>query len=225
MLKQILMLLSVLGTFYTNNTSPYIGGNQFNNYYTNPNLINNFLGQINSGISPACNSIPGIGLPILAIKQVLQSIDSSLAYSNNNTYAKVIYFKEKKNNSNYQTSYKLVTQIKTFATNNYLAIEGVYKQIGFPAFEITTYYIDSNLENIKAVLGEYGIYENAFVGCGDVKSIYSQSNPKETASYDVPAPYGQNSKLINAAPVDNGKQGSVDPEVIAQIIKLLQNKN
>ena len=225
MFKQILTLLSLLTAFSANNTSPYIGGNQFNSYYTNPNLINNFLGQINSTISPACNSIPGIGLPILAIKQILQSVDSSLAYSNRDTNAKIIFLKEKKNSSTYQTSYKLVAQIKSFSNNNYLAIEGIYKQVGFPAFEIVTYYIDSNLDNIKTVLEEYAIFENAFVGCGDVKSIYSQANPNQTASFNVPAPHGQNSNLVNSVPKGNGNLSTVDPDVIAQIIKLLQNKN
>ena len=76
MLKHFLGTIILIQTLSSNNTSPYIGGNQFGSFYTNPNLINSFLTQINSTISPACNEIKGIGLPILAIKQVLQTIDN-----------------------------------------------------------------------------------------------------------------------------------------------------
>lgn len=225
MLKLIFTILSVLGVLFANNQAPFIGGNQFNNYYTNPNLINNFLGQISSSTSAACDSINGIGLPILAIKQALQSVDHSLAFDNNNTNARIIFLKEQKHNSSFQTSYKLVVQIKSFSNINYLAVEGIYKQVGFPAFEVTTYYMDSDLNNIKDVLEEYGIHENSFIGCGNVKAIYSQENPNQTAGFNIPPPHGQNSQLINSAPNGNSNQGTVDPDVIAQIIKLLQSRN
>ena len=211
--------------------TPYIGGNQFKNYYTNPNLINQFLGQLNAPVSPACNVIPGIGQPILAIKKVLQTIDTSLDSTNLDSNAKIIFFKEKKNNTTYQTTFKMVIQVKTFSATNYIAIEGVYKQIGFPTFEVITYYVDGNIDNIRNVLNEYLVDPNAFVGCGDIKAIYSQANPvlprpnivvngQETDPSKTP--YAQGNKLINSAP--SAGNNTVDPDLIAQIIKLLQKK-
>lgn len=224
MIRRLLASLLLLNVIYTFTQSPYTGINQFSSFYTNPNLINNFLSQLNTTLSPACNSIEGIGLPILAIKQILQSINSSLAYNNSNTYAKIIFFRERKNSVTFHTTYKLVVQIKSFASNNYLAIEGLYRQVGFPAFEVTTYYLDSNLDNIKALLSEYAIDTNSFFGCGDVKSIYSQANLSKTASPNVPAPYDTRSQLVNSTPSAAGSR-DVDPNLIAQIIKLLQSRN
>ena len=119
----------------------------------------------------------------------------------------------------------MVIHIRNFSNDNYLAVEGVYRQVGFPAFEVTTYYMDSNLDTIKSILQEYAFTSGSFVGCGDVKSLYSQANPSSTASRNIPAPYDSNTKISNSVPYTNTNQGSVDPNVIAQIIKLLQQKN
>ena len=218
-MKIFVALLALVSVTLAQTTTPYIGGNQFGNYYTNPNLINTFLSQVNSTVNPACNAIAGVGQPILAIKQVLQSVDSQLDFTNRDSNVKIIFFKERKNNSTFQTNYKLVLQVKTFSTNNYIAIEGVYKQVGFPTFEVLTYYIDTNITNIRSVLSEYTIDPNAFVGCGDVKQIYSQANsvlPKPTQG-----PYAQGNKLVNAAPAG---QSTVDPSTIAEVIRLLNRQ-
>lgn len=229
-MKTFVALFALVTLALAQSTTPYIGGNQFGNYYTNPNLINTFLSQVNSTVNPACNAIAGVGQPILAIKQVLQTIDTQLDYSNRDSNVKIIFFKERKNNSTFQTNYKLVLLIKTFSTTNYLAVEGVYKQIGAPTFEVLTYYFDTNLDNIRSVLGEYTVDPNSFVGCGDVKSIYSQANsqlPKPTISVNgrqtnpSQTPYAQGNRFVNAAPA---AQNNVDPSVVAQVIQLLQRQ-
>lgn len=232
MKMRTLIVTLVLTTMMKCNTpTPYIGGNQFNNYYTNPNLINSFLAQLNTPVNPACQPIPGIGQPILAIKKVLQTVDTSLDSTNQNSSAKIIFFKEKKNNTTYQTNYKIVILVKTFSSTNYIAVEGVYKQIGFPTFEVITYYIDSNIDNIRNVLDEYLVDPNGFVGCGDIKAIYSQANPvlpnpnvTVNGQQTNPSltPYAQGNKLLNKGPNDQNNNGDIDPDVIAQIIKLLK---
>lgn len=229
-MKTYIALLALLSVAFGQTTTPYIGGNQFGSYYTNPNLINTFLSQVNQTVNPACNAIPGVGQPILSIKQVLQSIDTQLDVSNRDSNVKIIFLRERKNNTTFQTNYKLVLQIKNFASNNYLAVEGIYKQVGFPTFEVVTYYFDSNLENIRSALGEYTVDPNGFVGCGDIKSIYSQANsqlPRPTISVNgqqtnpSQTPYAQGNKLVNAAPVG---QNNIDPAVVAQVISLLQKQ-
>jgi len=215
-------------------TTPYIGGNQFKNYYTNPNLINTFLSQLSGPISPACNTIDGIGQPVLAIKKLLQTVDTSLDSTNLDSNAKIIFFKEKKNNTTYQTNYKMVVQIKTYSYTNYVAVEGLYKQIGFPSFEVLTYYVDSNLDNVKSILNEYLVDPNGYVGCGDIKSIYSQANPvlpRPTVSVNgqqtIPSqtPYAEGNKLLNKDFEPKKGDAKVDPELLAQLITLLQKKN
>lgn len=229
-MKILLALLALTAAVSADVTTPYIGGNQFGSYYTNPNLINTFLSQVNATVNPACNSIGGVGQPILAIKQVLQTIDTQLDASNRDSSVKIIFFRERKNNSTFQTNYKLVLQIRTFSANNYVAIEGVYKQVGFPTFEVLTYYFDSNIDNIRSAIGEFSVDPNGFVGCGDVKAIYSQANsvlPRPNLQVNGQqsnpslAPYAQGNKLLNAAPA---AQGSVDPAVVAQVIQLLSSR-
>lgn len=218
-MRAFVTILAMAAVALSQSTAPYIGGNQFGNYYTNPNLINTFLSQINSNVNPACNAIAGVGQPILAIKQVLQSIDTQLDVSNRDSNVKMIFLRERKNNATYQTNYKLVLQIKNFASNNYVAIEGVYKQVGYPTFEVLTYYFDSNLDNIRSVLGEYTVDPNGFVSCGDLKAIYSQAS--STLPKSNQTPYKQGNTIVNAAPVSQDK---VDPAVVAQVIQLLQRQ-
>jgi len=229
-MKTFVALVALLSLALAQTTTPYIGGNQFGNYYTNPNLINTFLSQVNSTVNPACNAISGVGQPILAIKQVLQTIDSQLDVSNRDSNVKIIFFRERKNSTTFQTNYKLVLQIKGFSSNNYLAVEGVYKQIGFPTFEVITYYFDSNIENIRQAINEYTVDPNGFVGCGDIKSIYSQATstlPRPTTSVNgvqtnpSQAPYAAGNRLVNAAPAG---ANSVDPATVAQVIQLLQRQ-
>lgn len=212
-------ILALAAVALAQTTTPYIGGNQFGNYYTNPNLINTFLSQVNSTVNPACNAIAGVGQPILAIKQVLQSVDTQLDVSNRDSSVKIIFFRERKNNTTFQTNFKLVLQVKTFSTNNYVAVEGLYRQVGYPSFEVLTYYVDASIDNVRSVLGEYSVDPNAFVGCGDVKAIYSQASPA------LPNPAigatAQGGRLANAAP---NATSTVDPATIAQVIQLLQRQ-
>lgn len=234
-MRTLVITLVLAAALKSNVTSPFIGGNQFNTYYTSPNLINNFLAQINGPVAPACAPIPGIGQPILAIKKLLQTVDSSLDTTNRNTNAKVIFFRKRKNARTRQTTYKMVITVKTFTTTNFIAVEGVYKQIGFPTFEVITYYVDNNIENVRKVLGEYTIDPNGFVGCGNIKAIFSQANPvlpkpsvkvKGQQTNPSLAPYAQGNQLINEGPAKKHKSsGQLNAEVIANILKLLQNKS
>ena len=229
-MKSLVVTLVLLAALKSQTPNPYIGGNQFNNYYTNPNLINSLLSQVNTTVPPQCDSIPGIGQPILSIKKVLQTVDASLDCTNQDTSAKIIFFREKKNTTTYQTSYKMVVMVKTFSATTYIGIEGIYKQIGFPTFEVITYYVDSNIDNVRNVLNEYLIDPNGFVGCGDIKAIYCQANSalpnpdkmiKGIETDPHRTPYAQGNKLINEAP-KNQDNKKIDPDLLAEIIKLLQ---
>lgn len=231
--KAFLLLFIALNSLNANftYTPPYNGGNQFKTLYTNPALLNSMLDEINgaTALSTQCNEIPGVGPPILSIKKVIQDIDTSLDSTNANTYAKVIFFKETQNTSNFTTTYKIAVQIRTFHTTNYLGVEGIYRQVGFPTFEITSYLFDSNLENIRIVLNDFSIVDTGYFGCGDIKSIYSQANPVLPSPNTVingqqsnpsQEPYAQGNRIINAAP---GNTTSPDPAVIAEIVKLLSS--
>ena len=48
---------------------PYIGGNDLNSLQNNPNTINAFLKATRGQLEEACKSIPGVGKPVLALKQ------------------------------------------------------------------------------------------------------------------------------------------------------------
>ena len=234
-LKGLIFGLVFITLKKTQTTEAYTGGDQFNNYYTNPNHIQEFLAQLDTPVDSACEEIKGIGQPILAIKKALQTVDTGLDTSNNDTNAKIIFFNRKTNKSTKQQTYKLVVQIKNFTSNNYLALEGIYKKIGFPTFEVTTYYVDSDIDNVRAVLDDYTIDPQNFVGCGNVKSIYSKANPvlpdpttsiKGQQTDPSQTPYAKNNKLLNKKTGDTKSKtdtnSDTDPYTIAEIIKILK---
>lgn len=203
----LLSLLALTASTVAQSTKPYIGGDQFGSYYTNPNLINSFLSQV-GGVNPACNSIPGVGQPVLALKQLLQGVDAQLDAGNRDSAVRVVFFRERKNSTTFQSNYKLVLQVRTYATNSYIAVEGVYRQVGAPAFEVLTYYVDSDIDRVRSALGESSVDANGFVGCGDVKSIYTM------AASGARRPVAQT----------NTAQNNVDPAIVAQVIALLQKQ-
>ena len=49
-------------------TPNYIGGNNLNTIYNNPNLVDQFLIQTHGKLDQACETIPGIGKAVLSLK-------------------------------------------------------------------------------------------------------------------------------------------------------------
>lgn len=183
MMKRTVIVLAILALCHIYNTqgfAPYNGGNLFTTVTGNPalasSLVSKLQTQIGGAVSASCNEIEGVGFPILAIRQALQIIDTSLDNTNRHTYGKTIYFQAEESKRPAKTTYKLVIQIKTIKDENYIAVEGEYRERGHPPFKVITYYFDTNLENIEKVMG-VKLDKNAYVGCGDVKKIYSQKNP------------------------------------------------
>ena len=188
-------------------------------YFSNPNLMSNYLSYLNTPIPVACQVIPGIGQPILAINLLLKSIASAFDTLNQNTSVKVIFYKENECQENqceeYITEVKIVIMIKTFSSTNYLAIEGSQRNIGLAVFDITTYYLDSCLENIKMVLNEYLIDPNGFVNCGNIKSVFNNVNAiNNTNKVNNQSTTSSNTNVSN---------NNINPAMLAQVIKLLQN--
>lgn len=222
-----LLILPLTANFTYN--KPYNGGNQFHNLHSNPALLKKLLQQVNISPSAACEEIPGVGPPVLSLKKAIQDIDTSLDASNANTYAKIIHFKEKEDRRRQQTTYQIVVQIRSFQTVNFLAVEGLYRKLGFPTFSVENYLFDSDLNNIRLVMGDNSISESGFFGCGDVKSIYSQANPvlpnpnprvRGVESNPSQSPYARNNGFVNRNPNRHGNN-TPDPAVIAQIVQLL----
>jgi len=97
----------------------------------------------------------------------------------------MIFFKEYVNKKRKQLIYKAVFQLKTYSSNMYLGIESLYKPSGFPSFEVISYIMDTDLENISLVLNTYDINENNMLACGDLKEIYSMKNFQQTETVRV----------------------------------------
>lgn len=200
--------------------------------------MSGLLGLFGSGSTPACNSISGgIGLPICSIKAVLDSIDNNMLVSNTATAVKIIFLKEQKTALNLQTTYRMVIQLvrsytssgaavvatsSTAAKNatEYIAIEGVYKSIAGTgiggSFDVTLQYMDSDLDAIKSVLGESNFTKDSYVGCGDLKAKYASNS---TSGIE-----GDDNQFDNVAQGAVDANGNANPGVIAQVIKLLQNR-
>lgn len=70
--------------------------------------------------------------------------------------------------------YKTVLYIKTFSEEVYVGIEALYKPQGYPSFEVLSYIMDSELENIKLVLKDQSIDPHEFYACGDLKEVFTK---------------------------------------------------
>ena len=64
--------------------------------------------------------------------------------------------------------------IKTFTSAIFVGIESVYKTQGHPSFEVISYLMDEDLDNIKLVLKDESIDPEDIFACGDIKEIFSR---------------------------------------------------
>lgn len=64
--------------------------------------------------------------------------------------------------------------IKTFTSTVFIGVESVYKPQGYPSFELLSYLLDSNLDNIKLVMKDQSIDPNDIFACGDIKEVFSR---------------------------------------------------
>jgi len=163
-----------LASGHQGNPLPYNGGNQFGFMYNNPYFLNEAINAVTaSGTSgEACKEIPGVGLPILALKKFLIAVDMYLDDSNVNTFVKIIYFKETKTVTGLNV--KLVVAFKTFTDQFYAGIEGEMRLKGNQKFRLLSYHFDTDISCIGEILGESNIDVNNFIGCGNLKEIYTK---------------------------------------------------
>ena len=109
----------------------------------------------------------------MSLRRFIQQINLAFDKQNANSYVKMIFFSSNKEGHSQSTLVKMVVVIKTFTSTNYLAIEARINGFGFPNYEILTYYFDTDLQCIRDVIGEASLDEFNFVGCGDLKAIYT----------------------------------------------------
>ena len=153
---------------------PYNGGNLPGFLHSNPYLMNTLLGRSpvpTSTVDFQCNEISGVGLPILALKKFLIAVDIHLDTSNNESFVKIIFYKDIKTATGVQV--KLVVLFKTFTDEFFAAIEGELRLKGTQRFRLQSYHYDTEIANIREILGEPTINVNSFVGCGNLKEIYT----------------------------------------------------
>jgi hypothetical protein len=173
---------------------PFNGGNLPNFLHNNPYLMNSMIGRaspLSIGSSIQCSEIPGVGLPILAIKKFLIAVDVHLDSSNINTFVKIIFYKDTKTLTGVEI--KLVVAFKTFTDEFYAAIEGELRVKGTQRFRLESYHYDTDIASIREVLNEPTINVNNFVGCGNLKEIYTNflKSNKRAEFLTKNIPYGQ----------------------------------
>ena len=184
---------------------PYNGGNMPNFLHNNAFFMNNLIktSTETNGLNDVCKEIPGVGLPILAIKKFLIAVDLHLEASNTNTFVKVIFFKETKTTTGLNV--KLVVLFKTFTDEFYAGIEGELRLRGTQLFRLLSYHYDTDITSIREVLGEPSVNPNNFIGCGNLKEIYTnflrtnkrpefltQNIPTGQVDFAFPTPTGIN---------------------------------
>jgi hypothetical protein len=193
------ILLVALANSQANFQLPYNGGNTSNFLYNNPFYMNQVLGSS----AAECQVIPGVGLPILALKKFLIAVDLHLDFNNINTFVKIIFFREVKTTTG--LSVKLVVAFKTFTDEFYAGIEGELRLKGTQRFRLLSYHYDTDIESIKSVLGEKNINVNNFIGCGDLKKIYTDflRRNKVPSFLTQNVPYGQTATPFTAPTFNN----------------------
>jgi hypothetical protein len=240
-MKQSIIVFTILALSHICNThgEAYFTSNKFSTMTGNPalmnQLLNSFKTELGGTATASCDEIPGVGFPILAIRHALQIIDTSLDSTYNHTFAKTIYFDVKEIAKPDKKIYKLVVQVKTIKDQNYIAVEGEYRALGHPSFKVNMYYFDVDLNNVEKVMG-VSLDANAYVGCGDVKKIYSQKNPvlpspnhvvngSQTHAHNAPYGPGAGFNHEGEGGYGTGQRGTnVDPQQVAAIMALLRNQ-
>jgi hypothetical protein len=166
-------ILVALVSSQANFQMPFNGGNLPNFLHNNPFFMNNMITGSISGTPGVtqCNEIAGVGLPVLALKKFLIAVDMHLDASNINTFVKIIFFKETKTSTGLNV--KLVVQFKTFVDEFYAGIEGELRLRGTQRFRLLSYHYDTEIASIRDVIGEPNVNVNNFVGCGNLKEIYT----------------------------------------------------
>lgn len=163
----------------------YNGGNDPQTLMNNPALIMKFLEQTTGKIQEACLQVPGIGYAVLSLKQIQQSINNLLNSENQDSFAKIIFFKEYENPKTQQLIFKTVLMFKTFTSNMYLGIEALYRN---PSFEVLTYILDADLNTVRIIMDDESIDPNGVFACGDIKEIYSRKVFKSLVTVRVGEP-------------------------------------
>lgn len=163
----------------------YNGGNDPQTLANNPALIMKFLEQTTGKIQEACLQVPGIGYAVLSLRQVQQSINNLLNSENQDSFAKIIFFKEFENPKTKQLIFKAVFMFKTFTSTMYVGIESLYRD---PSFEVLTYILDADINTIRIVLDDESIDPSGVFACGDIKEIYSRKVFKSVLTVRVGEP-------------------------------------
>ena len=115
----------------------YVGGNDLNTIYNNPAFMDQMLKKLSGGkLAESCKNIPAVGKAVLSIRQLQQAVSTLLDSSNQESHAKVIFFKEYVNQKTKQLLYKVVFYFKTFTSEVFLGVETLYKPNGYPSFDL-----------------------------------------------------------------------------------------
>lgn len=187
------LVLIALVNCQANWQGPFNGQASFNNLDNNPGFMNQILNgnQFAGPVAPQCKEIPGVGFPILAIKKFLIAVDLHLDKDNINTFVKIIFFTETKTTTGLNV--KLIVLFKTFTEQFYAGIEGELRLRGTQRFRLLNYHYDTDIEAVKQVLGETNVDVNNFIGCGNLKEIYTNflRNNKRPDYLTQNIPYGQ----------------------------------
>lgn len=191
-LTNFLYTLLLITPAITQSQVNYVGGNNPQTIMNNPALIMKFLEQTTGKIQEACLQIPGVGYAVLSIRQCQQSINTLLNSENQDSFAKIIYFKEYENPKTQQLIFKSVIMFKTFTSTVFVGIESLYRD---PSFEVLTYILDSDIKTIRLIMDDDTIDPTGVFACGDIKEIYSKKVFKSLITVRVGGP--DKSQLID----------------------------
>lgn len=157
-----------------------------------------------------CNSIPGIGSPILMIANAHKFIEDALNIKNFSTNIKYIHFVSNTATSSPQaTNIKIAFSLTDYTGTKYLGIDLNHSPFGIGSTRINKFLMTNDFNRVKQFIDTNAVVTNS-ISCGDLKFVYSSFGNDPTADLDYPFP-GRNQNTAGLAILDQLNSNTAKP--------------
>ena len=190
-LHLLLLISATLGQNPTFNVPGYIAGNRLSQMENNPALTELLLQNLGINVPSMCYPLPSIGHVSLGVRSFMRNIEAELAFNNKNTRFYFIYYDEKKENGRLFIT-AVSRLIKPNGDGGYIIHKVIVNPYSNPTIKVVLYYFSQSLAKIQALAGtDNQIDPNGYVGCGDMKAVWSnltQMSDQGSPKVRPPAP-------------------------------------
>ena len=122
-----------------------------------------------------CKDIPGVGHPIRAIKKFNEELSKMFNPQDPNVFVRMFFFKDELVNKD--RIYKYGIEVKSFTRVVYIAIKLVLGGTNPGVLPEEMFLMTTNPQLLPVVLEAGEIDLKNFLGCGDLKTLFSTAPP------------------------------------------------